>query len=78
MTTDTIPEGTPVRFTADNLGLLRDPDDSKFEGVVNAGDVGTYFRPHPRPNMAGWHLIKVEREGETLYAPVWPNHFTVI
>lgn len=77
--TPTIPEGTPVRITADNLGLVHDLTDPKYDGSVGKGDIGTYVGPHPNQDrLAGWHVISFEVDGETLLCACWPNHFEVI
>ncbi len=74
-----IPEGTPVRFTTDNLGLQHDLTDSKYDGVVNAGDAGTYVGPHPnQERLAGFHVIAVKVGADTLFCACWPNHFEVV
>jgi hypothetical protein len=80
MTSAPIERGTPVVFTVDNLGLLRDLAAIRFAEVhVSTGDGGTYWGPHPLPELAesGWHLIEVSMDEETFYAPVSLDHFEV-
>jgi hypothetical protein len=63
-----------VTFTAGPLGLLEAPDAARFtEETVSAGDAGEYAGQHP--TIPGWHLIRVERDGRSLWAPVREDQF---
>ena len=59
MSTTTYTKNQQVRFTTDNLGVMRDPYGTKTvkDVVVNAGDTGTYLEKHEILGDEGWHVI---------------------
>lgn len=74
MTGDKIKQGTRVRFTIGPIGVLATPHDGRFaDPIVQAGDFGTYHDTHAM--IDGWHIIAVEINGETFYAPVDRRQF---
>lgn len=69
-------EGTKVRFTSNQLGLMTNVMNHYFEPeVANKGDEGTYLRPHP--TIPDWHVIQVKVDGrsEDFFAPVHESMF---
>ena len=69
--------GTTVRFTGGPFGTVAHLDSSKFEEeVVNEGDTGTYFGPHPNPHLKDtWHVIAVTLGGRELFVPLHESQF---
>jgi hypothetical protein len=73
----TFTPGTDVRFTRNDIGLVRYSNSIWFvEQRANEGDLGVYGGPHPRPELFGedWHLILVDG----LIAPVHASMFEVV
>lgn len=70
--------GDKVRITASQLGCMTAPDDGRFSNeTLNHGDQATFVGPHPRAELAdkGWDLVKVERDGVTLWCPLHDTHY---
>lgn len=51
--------GTKIRYTADKLGVMVDPNDSRFIGTLGRDFTGTYVGPHDNPRLEQWHITKV-------------------
>lgn len=71
-------ERTRVRFTADKLGVLDAPGDTKFVGTVNKGDEGLYVRTFDELPETDWHLIEVDLRGHAFYVPVHSSQFEAV
>lgn len=74
-------EGTRVRFTAHQLGVVESLDQPHFASeVVNEGDTGVYIGIHPSEELAGngWHIVQVRVMGKKFFCPCHRFHFEVI
>jgi hypothetical protein len=74
-----ITPGTPVRFTAGNIGLMADVYATRFEReAVGAGDTGRYARPATHLPEPDWHVIDVNVDGRDLVAVVHRSMFAPV
>lgn len=84
--TPTYEAGQQVRLVCDpqyQLGVMRSLGQTRFDGAVDNGTVGTYkgryddLLTHPDSVRLGrhWHVVEVDVDGETMLAPLGEGSF---
>lgn len=71
-------KGTKVKMLTGQMGLMSSRDGSRFVSeTLNFGEVAVYDGPHLNPELAekGWVLLRVERDGHTLWCPAHDSQF---
>jgi len=71
-------KGTKVKMLTGQMGLMSEPDGSRFVSeVLCFGDEAVYHGPHTNPELAdkGWELLTIDVGGRTLWCPAHDSQF---
>jgi len=74
-------KGQKVKMVTGQMGLMSSQDETRFVSeTLNYGDEATFEGDHLNPELAtkGWVLLRVERDGRTLWCPAHDSHFEAV